>query len=133
MILVQYHFRKLIYVSAGIVYVKDEDKSTKFTVDPNRIFIHPKRDATTRSYDLAVLTVTRPFQFSRNVNYICLASPEDHLHENTTVGLNLFLSFHEYEATGPGLWIWENISREKWTKFSKSDVCLPQPHDTQAM
>ena len=89
----------MIHISAGIVNITDEDITTKYYVDPNRIFIHPKRDATTRSYDLAVLTVTRPFQFSRNVNYICLASPEDHLHENTTVGLKFnfdksyFMSF----------------------------------------
>lgn len=60
-------------LKAGVTNIRLNDALHKYPVDNSKIYIHPQRDKKTFANDLAIVTVTRPFNLSSTtIQSICL-------------------------------------------------------------
>ena len=71
-------------INVGQVFLPIKDNAANYEVE--KVIIHPKRSLETLNYDIAVIKVKVPFNFSKNVQPIPIGNLSvDRIHENETV------------------------------------------------
>ena len=82
-------------ITVGQVFLSMNDKTLNYDVE--KVIIHPKRSLKSLTNDLAVIEVTVPFNFSKNIQPIPIGNLSvDRIHENEKVNvlfLHLNISF----------------------------------------